>query len=629
MKRLLWLALIAAPLFAQPATTTVADQLYMAIGGPTYCQGTITLSWSDFYSEDGYMVKAGTLSTPVNSTGQFSVLLVPTNTNTTPASGIYNIRYNLQPAGCAATSESWNVPSGGGPVDLNNVRTLPSPPPSLIPVTSLAPPIGNAAGALCYNGMYVLWGTSCTSGGSAITGSGTTGKIAKFTGSTAIGNAAYADIVANWTGCTGSEYLGFDGNCHTPISQLTAAAIVALWSGCTGTQYLGADESCHTAGGSGTVTSVGLTMPSWLTVTGSPVTTSGAFAVAPTTAQTSHKVIGTCGTGTTFAPCSLVGGDLPLPTSSSLGGIESLASTAHEWINAISTSGVPSATQPACADLSTAAGGCSMSTTAGGDLSGTLPSPTVTNGSHITNASIPNSGLANPSMTVGGASCTLGGSCSPTGGAGFIQALTGPISANFTARNYNVGSGVTTTQVNISSPVTAITIHQQDPSNTKNLAALSKAEIAATFTTTIAVTIGGDMSAGLLSGLWLNDTGTNNLFFGIFTEGNFDGAILPELYIGSSTSFINGTANTIFVGANAGQFIPIGGLLWLRIKETASARNYYTSTDGVTFYLIYTESNTAHFTTASYGWAVQMDGTTSGGQYDSGITCYSFTESNP
>jgi len=33
--------------------------------------------------------------------------------------------------------------------------------------------------------------------------------------------------------------------------------------------------------------------------------------------------------------------------------------------------------RPACADLSDSSGGCSMSTTAGGDLSGTLPSPTV------------------------------------------------------------------------------------------------------------------------------------------------------------------------------------------------------------------------------------------------------------
>jgi hypothetical protein len=65
------------------------------------------------------------------------------------------------------------------------------------------------------------------------------------------------------------------------------------------------------SGGTGTVTSVGLTVPSWLTVGGTPVTTTGTLAVTPATAQTSAQVIGTCGAATTFGPCSLTLGDLP------------------------------------------------------------------------------------------------------------------------------------------------------------------------------------------------------------------------------------------------------------------------------------------------------------------------------
>src|SRR5262249_35721341 len=43
---------------------------------------------------------------------------------------------------------------------------------------------------------------------------------------------------------------------------------------------------------------------------------------------------------------------LPNPSSSTLGGIQSFAAQANKWINSISTSGIPSATQPAAADLS-------------------------------------------------------------------------------------------------------------------------------------------------------------------------------------------------------------------------------------------------------------------------------------
>lgn len=60
---------------------------------------------------------------------------------------------------------------------------------------------------------------------------------------------------------------------------------------------------------------------------------------------------------------ALIGADLPLPTSSTLGGVESFAAVSHQWINQISTGGVPSASQPACGDLSNGAASCSSDTT--------------------------------------------------------------------------------------------------------------------------------------------------------------------------------------------------------------------------------------------------------------------------
>jgi hypothetical protein len=47
------------------------------------------------------------------------------------------------------------------------------------------------------------------------------------------------------------------------------------------------------SGGGGTVTSVGLTVPSWLSVSGSPVTGSGTFAITATTGQTANQFLAT------------------------------------------------------------------------------------------------------------------------------------------------------------------------------------------------------------------------------------------------------------------------------------------------------------------------------------------------
>jgi hypothetical protein len=123
----------------------------------------------------------------------------------------------------------------------------------------------------------------------------------------------------------------------------------------------------------GTVSSVGLTMPSWLAVSGSPITAVGTLAVTGAS-QAANVFLASPGAAAgTMTPRAIVGADLPLPASASLGGVECLAPITHNWLDSISNSGVPHASQPSCNDLAGAAPSCSVDATNAGNIaSGTL-----------------------------------------------------------------------------------------------------------------------------------------------------------------------------------------------------------------------------------------------------------------
>jgi hypothetical protein len=76
------------------------------------------------------------------------------------------------------------------------------------------------------------------------------------------------------------------------FSTAAASDIVGLFTSCSGTEYLGADGACHSAG-AGTVTSVGLSTPSVFSVGSSPVTGAGTLALTFATGQTANEFLAT------------------------------------------------------------------------------------------------------------------------------------------------------------------------------------------------------------------------------------------------------------------------------------------------------------------------------------------------
>lgn len=220
-------------------------------------------------------------------------------------------------------------------------------------------------------------------------------------------------------------------------------------------------------------------------------------------------------------------------------------------------------------------------------------------------------GPTGPTGATGATGATGGG-----GGGSFIQPLTAPVSGNFTNLNFNVGTGVVTTRVNQSSPVAAITLDQVDPNHTGNTAAFQKAITNAAFTATIGISTASQPPTGAIVGLWLGDGTTNGLFWGFYNQS----ALIVNV-ITSLTNSGSGSSNPYLQTP----YQPNGPLLWLRIQETVSARNYYISADGVTFDLVFTEANTAHFTTVNYGAGTYLFN----GAGSSQLSMYSFSETSP
>lgn len=213
--------------------------------------------------------------------------------------------------------------------------------------------------------------------------------------------------------------------------------------------YTGSAWTAASGTGTGSVTTFSATVPSWLAASVATPTTTPALTIAPASAQTSHQVIGTCGSATSFAPCALVAGDIPQLAYASLSGLPTLpantGAVAHQWLSSYTSgTGAFGQAQPNFADL---AGSIGIGQT-----------PLTTNNDVLTVAAgvLVRLGLGGAGTFLGNCSgslgfCTPSGGVSPSGatdamqynaGAGALGGVTPPTANGVYACGYNVTGGV-------------------------------------------------------------------------------------------------------------------------------------------------------------------------------------------
>ena len=181
---------------------------------------------------------------------------------------------------------------------------------------------GGSSGQIQYDNGGSFGGFTMSGDATLVTSTGviTIGSGAISTGKIAASAVTYSRIQNE----SASTILG------NPTGSAAAPSEITLGSGLS---FSGTTLVCTLTGGSG-LTSVGLTVPSWLTVTGSPLTANGTLAVSATTGETANEFLATPnGSSGALAIRAIVAADLPttgLTITQSAGSI--IAATAGSTI---------------------------------------------------------------------------------------------------------------------------------------------------------------------------------------------------------------------------------------------------------------------------------------------------------
>ena len=396
-----------------------------------------------------------------------------------------------------------------------------------------------SVGLILPSALFNITGSPVTTSGTLAASLQTQTSNTFLAGPTSGGSAAptFRAIVAgdiptlnqNTTG-TASNVTGVVGvaNGGTGLTTCSTSGYVLSWTGSA--------WACVPSTAGGTVTSVGLSLPlSIFSISGSPVTGTGTLTGSLNNEPANFVWAGpTSGGSTTPAFRALVGADLPLPSASTLGGIQSLTSTSHQWVNAISTSGVPSTSQPAFTDVSgslacsqtpaftgdstKSAGSCATTVSSIGGKSVTLGGSLTTSGANnvtltttaTTNVTLPASG------TVLASSTSVSGPCTGTPSAStFLRGDCTWSPASISLNGYINGFGLSNDGTSSNTVLDIAAGYATDSTNTVPITGTAWTK------TTGGTFVAGTGNAGLGSGLTLT-ANTGYHVFAIICSGSFD-----------------------------------------------------------------------------------------------------------